>query len=54
VKNAVDSYYFNQPFRYNYLISLQWKLSNHAISWLNITSFGFCCIHKNWSHQTNV
>jgi len=21
---------------------------------LNITSLGFCCVHKNWSHQTSV
>jgi len=32
---------------------LQWKLSSHEASPLNIMSFG-CCVHKNWSHQTSV
>jgi len=41
-------------FSFNYLTLLQWKLSNHEVSPLNITSFGFCCVHKNWSHQTSV
>jgi len=33
---------------------LQWKLSNHDVSPSYITSFGFCCVHKNWSNQTRV
>jgi len=41
-------------FWFDYLTLLQWKVSNHEISLLYITSFGFCCVHRNWSHQTSV
>ena len=39
---------------FNYLTFLQWKLCNHEVSPLNITSLGFCCVHTNWSNQTSV
>ena len=44
----------NQVDWFNYLTLLQWKVSNHEVSPLYITPFGFCCVHRNWSHQTSV
>jgi len=29
-------------------------VSNHEVSLLCITSLGFWCVHRNWSHQTSV
>jgi len=29
-------------------------VSNHEVSLLYITSLGFWCVHRNWSHQTSV
>jgi len=46
--------YIKQVHRFNYVSLLQWKVSNHQVSLLCITSLGFCCVHRNWSHQTNV
>jgi len=28
-------------------------MSNHEVSLLCIASLGFCCVHRNWSHQTS-
>jgi len=33
---------------------LQWKVSNHDVSLLYITSYSFYCLHRNWLHQTSV
>ena len=46
--------YVNQVDWFNYVSLLQWKVSNHEVSLLYITSFGFCCVHRNRSHQTSV
>jgi len=56
-KHASCSYWLvhiNHGVYFNYLTSLQRKLSNHEVSPLYTASFGFCCDHKNWSHQTSV
>jgi len=37
-----------------YVSLIQWKESNHEVSLVSITSLGFCCVHRNWSHQTSV
>jgi len=29
-------------------------VSNHEVSLLCITSLGFRCVHRNWTHQTGV
>ena len=39
---------------FNYVSLLQWKVSDHEVSLLSITSLGFCCVYRNWSHQTSV
>jgi len=30
-----------------YVSLLQWKVSNHEVSLVCITSIGFCCAHRN-------
>ena len=46
--------YVNQVDWFNYVSLLQWKVSNHEISLLCITSLGFYWVHRHWSHQTNA
>ena len=38
---------------FNSVSLLQWKVSNHEVFLLCIL-LGFCCVHRNWPHQTSV
>ena len=49
----LETYYVKVDW-FNYLTLLQWKLSNHEVSLTYITSFGFCCIHKNLVRSSRV